>query len=940
MFPSIKRLVPQVANRPSDNSLFSYISRVGSEIASGTHATDLEGLVRIASSVQSFRYPAFDAAIDRTLLKGGDPEWIGKLIADAELCPAPKALRYLKSMLPLELPREVLLALVRKLSIRSNRDIEEFIQAVSAMDPHRISADVRNVFQYVVKDAAVRSNCRLGMYNSILELAKQVWESSRRHLLQARVRERLVASGWTTFLSLDMAREDDFVDAVRWLSHGEPAVGRKEDVDAMLARVEVRAKGYVNHEKLAPLIASILNNRKNVIPEPLDSISQLLVTKMNVSRLSVTDLICLVEALASFSVAENRPVQLDSVAAAILPKTIESVIKNINLIPSRALPAALRLIGASGIENVSIIEDCLRDRGHEMDGFQLVRLINMSSDFGLNISEELITKLFAVSLGEEAGYWSRLVSRLELKDKVEFLAVVATASNPSSSLLTTTLVQGIKEDLKESASSVPFFEAETVVRMFSAGNSAFESTGLVPTDILQRFLESENSASLSVFHSLKLLRSTKDASIAKALFAHVSRSGEILTVLDALELLNAADSTLNDPESIESALKLVVPRLEKGENDITNVLKLIPDRLRLSAQNAEYSPLKQLQQVALEQVAASSISDFRKAVECIDQLARLRYRSEIVTTSLMEAALAKTGAQVPLSPQEVLTTVKSLRGLRMYDSRFLDLLSDQFLASASGLEAETVANLATCLVDMGNKNGAVFRAAESVLKSNKDDQAITLKIQILNAMARAGVYSPLFHEELHAVAAQAASNVGLLTDEDWMKLFEVNLAISVESPPKIKAKYATDVWMKNFFEEHCSFSWFAKQERLRTQFIHSKAREDLLATASSLGWSLRVPEIGSEVYHVDLVSTGDEKLALITVPELDELSARGNIKVIVGSSMSKIKHLQLFGYKVIPIWLSEWNSLSCGSDDGALQARKECLLRNSTQVVYTLGASP
>ena len=944
MFPSIKRLVPQVASRHIENSVFSHISRAGSEIALNNQPCDLEGLVRVASAMQSFRYPAFNSAMNRTLLRQCEKEWIEKLVSDAELCSPATALRYIKTLSALEIPRDLLVVLLRKISVSSRQDIDEFLSVLVELDPARISGDMRNAIHYVVKNA-VRSNLPLATYNSIFEIVNRSWESSRRHLLQTKMRQDLVASGWTAFLSLDMAREDDFVEAVKWLSHGEPPVGRKEDVDAMLSRVEMRAKGYIYHDKLAPMISCILSSRKPLIAEPLDSISQFLVKKMNVSRLSVTDLIGLVQALASFASAASRPVQLDTVATCILPAVLESVVKNLTLIPSRALPAVLRLVASSGSSNSEslIIEDCLKDRGHELDGVELVRLVNAGGDA---ISGDLVQKLFAVRLGEEMDHLSNLLSKLTVKEKAEFLAILG-VGGAKCQLLQSSVIESLKLDLagmKSEDELTSLLEADTIVKMFSAGDVVFEPTGIFPSKSLKAFLESDRSGSLSVYNSLKLLRVTTDVGIAKALFSHVSRAGNHLTVFESLELLNAAVSTIqDDPSFIDSALKLVVPAIDAGTEGIDSILRMIPEINPAKGNNwsSTYAPLTQLQRVVLGKIDLSStrsLSGLKSVLGCINEMARLGFTSsQTVTEKLVDAALnnASSSEVVDLPIIDFIETVKSMRKLRVYNSEFLDLLSDLFLGRGS----PGIADMARELTDMGNKNEAVLRASEIVLKSlareDDDEKCLHSKISILNTMAKAGVYSPLFHEQLRTVTDQAASHVASLSDTDWIRLFEINLALLVEAPPRVKAKYANDIRLKNFFEDHCSFSWYANQERARTQFIHSLAREQLTEAASSLGWNLRVPELGHEVYHIDLVLASDEeKLAVITVPEKDELIAKGGIKVIVGSSMSKIKHLQLFGYKVVPVWMAEWNQLSCGDD------RKQCLLRNSSQVVFTLGAAP
>ena len=244
-------------------------------------------------------------------------------------------------------------------------------------------------------------------------------------------------------------------------------------------------------------------------------------------------------------------------------------------------------------------------------------------------------------------------------------------------------------------------------------------------------------------------------------------------------------------------------------------------------------------------------------------------------------------------------------------------------------------DFAKALVAVGNKNDAVVQAVEKVLRDIGVGSADTLPIRIslLNSLAKAGVFSPVFQEGLRAVIDETQTNLSSLTEQDWVRLFEANLAIVIEAPPKIKTKYVNDLKFKAFFDDHCSFSWYAAQERLRTDFLYSTAREEIAEAIQSLGWTdMRTPELGQEVYHIDFASGG--KVAIVTIPESDELAWTGEnaMRIIVGDSMTKVKHLQMFGYKVVPVWLSEWSRMA------SAEARRNCLLRNSTQLVFALGA--
>jgi hypothetical protein len=98
MFRSFKQLSQQVVQAQGDHSLFSYLKKAGSELASTNKPSDLDSLVRIVSAINSFKYPAFNPTLKQVVSKNGDQAWLDQLIKEAELIPQGKALRYFTAL--------------------------------------------------------------------------------------------------------------------------------------------------------------------------------------------------------------------------------------------------------------------------------------------------------------------------------------------------------------------------------------------------------------------------------------------------------------------------------------------------------------------------------------------------------------------------------------------------------------------------------------------------------------------------------------------------------------------------------------------------------------------------------------------------------------------------------------------------------------------------
>ena len=929
MFHSLKRLAPHLNSTQVEHSLFSYLKKASGELSTTSRPKDLDSLVRIVSAISSFKYPAFNPTMKRVMLKDNDKEWIDQLLSEADSCPQSKALKYFRTLSSTDMPDELMVRLLKRMSIQSKQDIDEFIAAVRDIAPERITGEIRNWSQYSVKNA-IHNNCRLSTYNRIFDLVNSVWNGTQRHLLPTRLRQDLVAASWSAMMRLDIGKEGEFIEAIRWLSFGESVTGRKEEVEEFLGRMEVRAKGFINHETLVSAIVPILGFRRGkALPEPLDSISQLLVRKLNVRSLSVPQLMTLVEAINS-SDADLRIVD------SIIPQISDQVTKSINSIPSRSLPAALQLI-INSTGDSGLVAHELEKRGHELSGVELVRLIN-----GMEFVEpKLIHKLFAVTDASQETYMQDLIeSSLLFKDKIELMSSIASSGIDFDDSAIAPLCQSLRASVKaeiDSLATVPQIPTESIVKIFSAGDSIFEGSGLIPSALLVQLLSSEKASCLSIPQTLALLRATGDADIAQALFAHAVSAGRRLSAMECLDLVKAAVDVIGSEHHINESLKLLVPQLSSME-DLGVLLRQLPSPVAKMDSRSRYNPSNQLRETVVDRLVQLAPSmTARAAVSALVEMGRLDFSAKSAVDAIVSRLMNSTEPLIEL-PDEASWIVHACRQLKVYNSQLLDSVSNQFLGILTQDDAEAVVHYSTALMEIGNKNEYILSAAEKVLKDLASTEApleeiLPVRITLINTLAKSGVFSPLFQEQLRAVMDAAANNVAAISEEDWVKLFEVNLSLVIEAPPKIKAKYVNDVKFKQFFEDHCSFAWYAHQEKARDAFIYSTHREQIAEATIALGWDdMRTPELGKEVYHVDLLSSSGGKVAIVTVPEHDELAAAGSVKIIVGDSMTKIKHLQLFGYKVVPVWLSEWRPIA------STEERKACLLRNSNQVVFALGA--
>ena len=932
MLRCLRKLTAHVTNAQSSNhSVFEYLRKTGTDLATTNHPTDLESLVRLVTAIDSFKYPAFHPALRSLVARGDDSEWLERIQREAESVPQNVALQYFRALAPAEIPAQLLVTLLKRLTIQSRQDIAEFIAAVSALPASQFNADVRNATTYVVKNAAV-NNCRLSLYNDIFDLLNKTWRTTHKHLIPTKLRTELVEAGWTAFLKLDMSGKDsEFADAVRWLSMGESVRGRKDEIERMLLKVEARGKSFLQHDLIPGLLKSVLSYRQTVVPEPLDSIAQLLARKLNFAKISATQLEDLVAGLSIYLDTRHKAPQLESVVTFLLPALVSALKKNVSTIPSRSLPAVLGLLARSG--ETSMVMDEIEHRGHEMDVVELVKLVN-----SLEWTDGAALKnLFAVKLGD-AEYVEGLLKCLDSRGKLELLASLACAgmdlNSPDIGILSSALKEAITADAASSTGKSVTFEPETIVKMFVAGDSTFANTGVAPSELLVNLLESPESSNMSLGQTLRLLGHTADKpEIAKSLFSHAESF--LMDAGDAVEFLRATAASLSAPEYMDRALKKLVPLIGQIE-EVEQLLRLIPSELGRQTTGSFYAPANQLREELWNRLDALCDRMSSEALmTCIEELGRMSgpFARPMIVEKLIKRAVEignSPQARLATSGEHAISLIYACRKLGVYNGDLLDLLVRDFFSHQAGTATVSLVDeLARALVDMGNKNDAVLAVVEKALRETDN---VSVKISLLNTLGKSGVFSPLFMEQFRFVVEEAGKNISALSDADWTRLFETHLVVLIESPPRIKVRFANDAKLKAFIDDNCAFSWYSAQERQRNDFIYSVERPQIAEAMESLGWTnMRVPELGKEVYHVDFAS--EDKVAVVTVPQADELSGANGVRVIVGPSMTKIKHLQLFGYKVVPVWLREWRSLDSADE------RKRNLLRNSTQVVYALGTT-
>lgn len=922
---------------PDAFSLFAFVQRAGSELSTTSKPTDLKSLVRVISAVGTFRYPAFRPAIKQMAQRSDSPEWSSRLVEEASKCSQPKALEYLKVLTQADISQDLLETILQKVKISSPQDLRDYVKAITNLPSEQLSTGVRNATTFVVKNAII-ANMRLSTYLKIWHMIHHHWRYGQRHVIPSKLRADLVQATWNSVPNLDLTKEDDFVDCVIWLTMADQPslLPNKDELATVLDKLEMQARRSIT-KPLSPssilsLITHIISgNRGEPLREPLDCISQILLKQFTALRKShhqdhLSAYIDLGSAIDRFIFHSGSAYQVNQIVETVLPITVEVLERNLAQIPSRSLPIALRLISRVGGNT----EDEISRRGHEMDGVELVRLINSTTP----ISPNLMVSLFKTTLND-VNLLTDLLVNLSLSDKLEFLSTLVRSGvyhHDDLTILTEGLLESIKSDLSKSDINHTLFSLDTLIKMCTCGDSelleSLTNGSISPKELMNDFLASDRpSKELNVNHAIDLLSERTTARPELIEFVFASRNS--LSATQCIRLLSVLDSS---EFAFKETIKLVVPKIANIE-DINEVMMHV--KSDISSNGSKYSPMNQLK-IALQDRIASVVGEMDSASisSCLSNMVRLDLYSPLSVSRLLTRL-----SQTVISGSEGISVLKSLVALRVFDKNVFDTITKEFVSGRNN-DSESVADFASACARIGYRNKQLTDICESVLRQENDE--LDVSISLLHSLAASNqVYSPIVQEKLRQVMDECVKDISSVSEQNWIKLYEVNLALLVDSPPRIKSKYMNDRAFKSLIDDNCSYSWYAKQERARSSFIHSSVRVEIQSAIESLGWSMRVPEIGKEVYHVDLMTAGpadqqsDNKVAIILVPKSDELRQSSNfVPIVIGDSMTKIRHLQMFGYTVVPVWESEWVSTIGG------EKQKQLLLKYSNQVVYATGVSP
>ncbi len=911
------------------SSLFDFLQRAGSELSATSKPTDLKSLVRVLSAVGTFRYPAFKPAIKRMVHRSDMPEWDSVLVGEASQCAQPKALEYLKVLTQANISQELLETLIQKVKISSPQDIRDYIQAIQSLPTDQLSSSIRNATTFVVKNAII-ARMRLSTYLQIWHMINHHWRCGHKHVIPTKLRSDLIQATWSSVPNLDLTKEADFVDCVTWLAMADQPslLPNKDELAAVLDKLEIQARRSIT-KPLSPssmlsLISHIIaENRGDPLREPLDSISQILLKQFTAIRKPqhqdhLTTYIDLASAIERF-LSRGTGSAVSEIVETVLPITVEVLERNLSQIPSRSLPIALRLISRVGGNT----EDEIARRGHELEGVELVRLVNSAP-----VSRDLILSLFKTTLND-VNLLTDLLVDLSLSEKLEFLSTLVRAGiyhHDDLTILTEGLIEAIKSDVSKMAEiNQTALSLDTLIKICTCGDpeliESLTSGSISPKQLLNEFLASERPE-LNVNHAIELLDSNACTARTELLdFVFASRNS--LSATQCIRLLSVLDSS---ESAFQETIKLVVPKIAHID-DINQVMMHIKSGIPITG--SKFSPMTQLK-IALQDRIAALVGqmDLPSIATCLCNMVRMDLYSVPCVSNLMSRL-----GQVGVTGSHGLGILQSLVALRVFDKQVFDLITRDFLNNRN-IDSELVADLAFACTQIGYRHKGLMDACEAAVRR---ENGLDVSISLLHSLAANQIYSPLFQEKLRHVMEECGRDISTVPESDWVKLYEINLALLVDSPPRIKSKYMTDRAFKSFIEDNCSYSWYAKQERARSGFIHSTTRSELQAAIESLGWTMRVPEIGKEVYHVDLLSSGPEsenRVAIILVPKSDELrQSSSSVPIVIGDSMTKIRHLQMFGYTVVPVWESEWVS-TIGKDN-----QKQLLLKYSNQVVYATGVS-
>ncbi|KAF4699398.1 hypothetical protein FOZ62_004102 [Perkinsus olseni] len=288
-----------------------------------------------------------------------------------------------------------------------------------------------------------------------------------------------------------------------------------------------------------------------------------------------------------------------------------------------------------------------------------------------------------------------------------------------------------------------------------------------------------------------------------------------------------------------------------------------------------------------------------------------------------------------------------------------------------------LAAFALPIAELGYTSSSLIDIVEGALllqeEGNSHPSDPKLLISFLYILSRQGQEAftrASFIQGVKRLASTPEEALQSLSAADWIKAFQVHLAPAIEGPPHIKRELVHDADIKKFIEDNASFSWYSAQEKSRTQFLHSDTYHALRHTIEDdLGWPLYTANQSGEVYHTEFISdnttsspsigssvpSSDRRTAIVCIKPSDELryyraSIGGSVvsdsggpggemgeykstRVMIGSSLVKVRHLISLGWKVVPVWLSEWSDMKSDKD------RAEYLIQQSTRG-YALGPTP
>ncbi|KAF4663936.1 hypothetical protein FOZ61_001266 [Perkinsus olseni] len=265
---------------------------------------------------------------------------------------------------------------------------------------------------------------------------------------------------------------------------------------------------------------------------------------------------------------------------------------------------------------------------------------------------------------------------------------------------------------------------------------------------------------------------------------------------------------------------------------------------------------------------------------------------------------------------------------------------------------------------------------------------VRLLVDLLNVLSRQRHFPPKFItavEELINITSTTTSSssttynsINDMTTNDWIRAFQIHLCAAVEGPPAVRKYLTQNADVKAFFADNTSFVWYASQERDRTNFLHSDTSLQLSEAVTALGWPLTLGNQLGEVYHLDMMTSptssslshdpstmldaslnyeqAGKRAAIVCIKEEDELRwytpitkgadyhqqtsaddhhnianvRLGHTRVMIGDSLTKVRHLHSLGWKVIPVWLSEWSELQ------SVEERRRYLVERA-QEAYAVG---